>query len=49
MAKTFSLKSFRRSLRESERESKLVRQKAKALENDVAQGTERKKVDRDLT
>jgi hypothetical protein len=46
MAKKFSLKSLRRSLRESERE---MRQKAKALKNDVVQGTERKKVDGDLT
>lgn len=43
MAKKFSLKSLRRSLRESEREN--MRQKAKALKNDVVQGTERKKVD----
>lgn len=49
MAKTFSLKSFRRSLRESERENKLVRQQAKALKNDVVQGTEGKEVDKDLT
>lgn len=45
MAK-FSLKSFRRSLRQSIREDE---QKAKSLKKDVVQATDRKKVDGDLT